>query len=64
MDRAVDVLSAAVERLEHETDTVSEGPREALEFYRFWRDELPATMERWPQHRRALRGRQPSAAGA
>lgn len=56
IDRAVDVLSAGVDRLDREAGQASEGMREALEFYRFWRDELPATMERWRDHRRAVLG--------
>ena len=62
VDRAVDALSASVERLDQETDAVSDGVREALEFYRFWREELPATMERWRKHRRTVLGRQSNAA--
>jgi DNA-binding transcriptional regulator GbsR (MarR family) len=64
VDRAVDVLSASVERLDQETAAVSDGVREALEFYRFWSGELPATMERWREHRRTVLGRQTSAARA
>lgn len=56
MDRAVDVLSTGVNRLDRETGAASDGAREALEFYRFWRDELPAMMERWREYRQAVLG--------
>jgi hypothetical protein len=56
IDRAVDVLSTGVDRLDRDTGAASDGVREALEFYRFWREELPATMERWREHRHAVLG--------
>lgn len=62
IDRAVDVLSAGVDRLDRETPAASDGVREALEFYRFWRAGLPATMDRWREYRRTALGRRATVA--
>jgi DNA-binding transcriptional regulator GbsR (MarR family) len=63
IDRAVDVLAAGADQISQDTDSAGVGIREALEFFRFWRDELPGVMERWRRHRSVVLGDRTTTAG-